>query len=625
MTTVDLSSARTRSSRGRAIVVGSAEPMRELTTALRRALPRVSECTDLYRAIDDVGSSSAREPVALVVIAADCEGFDAAACADAFRRVDPSVQLVLAVSRAQEDAVAGAIAEGFEDSLSVPSDAAEIRAMLESLGLAEPTRRGRDSADHAPAAPHSATETPRVPEVRNVVELAIKDAQARASAAKDAPDTNEPAFEATAPTMPVLGLEPASTPAAHDTLRAPQARGPRAPSTPTAAPHAHAPTSPSTAGSTRDGSMHPGTANAGANPRTAPSAAAPMPSHSQSHSQANSPTQHASNHPTTLSPAPHPPTPAPQGPAARTRLPRSTFTMPPIRRVEEKRAADGPPGDLDLVAAMLEGASVCDAAMRVVHHHLGSSDIRFVPAPRPGEEAAVEHERQGLHQARVETPAGVFGALLSGSIGAATLSTWSAWLAQWLLLEETHRNLHGLAFTDELTGAGNRRAFDRVCADAIVAALAERRSFSLMFFDLDDFKQYNDRHGHEAGDEVLRETVELLQSCIRRGDRVFRIGGDEFVVLFCDASGPRNGGSGVPESVESIATRFQRAVADLRFPNLGLDGPGTLSISAGVAVFPWEGTEATTLLRKADLRALESKRAGKNVITFGPTAPTHGP
>lgn len=581
MTSIDFSSTRTRASRGRAIVVGTGESMRELATALRRAMPRVSECTDLYRAIDDVGSSSAREPVALVVIAADCEGFDAAACADAFRRVDPTVQLVLAVSRSQEDAVAGAIAEGFEDSLSIPPDVTEIRAVLDTLGLSEPARRPRDGAEHA------TNEPPRVPEVRNVVEIAIKDAQARASAADESPI--EPAV------LPAATSAAASTPAHPPTI--PSAGLPSAATTSHTAAHPpHAATQHSAPGASRAHSH--ATPSRGASPAPlSPSAADP-----------------ASMRDGRATPATPP---QPMG-TPRTRAPRSTFTMPPIRRTDARRAADGPPGDLDLVAAMLDGSSVADAAMRVLHHHLGSTDVRFVPTPRPGEEIAVERERQNLQQARVETAAGSFGLLLSATISAATLSTWAVWLAQWLLLDETHRNLHGLAFTDELTGAGNRRAFDRVCADTIAAALAERRSFSLMVFDLDDFKQYNDRHGHELGDEVLRESVELLQSCIRRGDRVFRIGGDEFVVLFCDTTGPRNGGSGVPESVESIATRFQRAVADLRFPSLGLDGPGTLTISAGVAVFPWEGTDAATLLRKADLRALESKRAGKNVITFGP-------
>jgi GGDEF domain-containing protein len=102
---------------------------------------------------------------------------------------------------------------------------------------------------------------------------------------------------------------------------------------------------------------------------------------------------------------------------------------------------------------------------------------------------------------------------------------------------------------------------------------------------------------------------------------VFRIGGDEFVVLFCDASGPRKGGGGAPESVEAIARRFQLAIGELSLTKLGNAGPGTVTVSAGVSVFPWEGHDAESLLNRADQRALVSKRNGQNHITFGPGAP----
>ena len=141
-----------------------------------------------------------------------------------------------------------------------------------------------------------------------------------------------------------------------------------------------------------------------------------------------------------------------------------------------------------------------------------------------------------------------------------------------------------------------------------------------MVFDIDDFKRYNDSYGHEAGDIILRETVALLNSVIRASDRVCRIGGDEFAVIFADVLGPREIGSSHPESVEMIARRFQQQICAMRFPKLGLEAPGTLSISAGLASYPWDGNDPVTLLRLADQRALESKRKGKNHITFGPGA-----
>jgi hypothetical protein len=80
----------------------------------------------------------------------------------------------------------------------------------------------------------------------------------------------------------------------------------------------------------------------------------------------------------------------------------------------------------------------------------------------------------------------------------------------------------------------------------------------------------------------------------------------------------------MPDDVEVIARRFQSEVVGMRFPRLGLDAPGTLSISAGLATYPWDGADAETLLRVADERALESKRRGKNHITFGPGVPFSG-
>ena len=109
-----------------------------------------------------------------------------------------------------------------------------------------------------------------------------------------------------------------------------------------------------------------------------------------------------------------------------------------------------------------------------------------------------------------------------------------------------------------------------------------------------------DRYGHDAGDEVLRQTVDLLRSTIRRGDHVFRIGGDEFVVIFSDPEGPRNERSAPPESVEDIAHRFQAKVCEMKFPQLGVEAEGSLSISAGLATFPWDGHDVQSLLRHAD-------------------------
>ena len=288
----------------------------------------------------------------------------------------------------------------------------------------------------------------------------------------------------------------------------------------------------------------------------------------------------------------------------------------------ESRTANPPTddaelGDIDLVEAVLQGeGELRDTAIRMMRIHLGTDDVHLV---LPQDDWIPD----GRADAPVCREGRVHGTLVSATIGIEDLERWAEWLSRWMDLEWAMSDLAHLAETDELTQAGNRRAFDRVLKETIDSARLERRLVTLMVFDIDNFKTYNDQFGHEAGDEVLRETVQLLESTIRRDDHVFRIGGDEFVVIFGDSEGPRGEGTAPPGSVEQIAHRFQAQVCGLKFPQLGVDAPGTLSISAGLATFPWDGHDAPTLLRHADRLALESKRAGKNLITFGPGASKH--
>ena len=213
------------------------------------------------------------------------------------------------------------------------------------------------------------------------------------------------------------------------------------------------------------------------------------------------------------------------------------------------------------------------------------------------------------------------GYLIANEEDNGALTSWADWLRYWLILQQRHASLRRQAWTDELTGAGNRRSLYQVLGQVIKRARDERRAVTVMCFDIDNFKTYNDRFGHEAGDEVLCETVQLLRSVIRRGDHVFRVGGDEFVVIFApDPSGPRSACSSPPESIEQIASRFQHQIGSLQLPQIGVDAPGTVSISAGMVTYPWDGQTPGDLLRRADQLALESKRSGKNVISFGPAA-----
>lgn len=272
-------------------------------------------------------------------------------------------------------------------------------------------------------------------------------------------------------------------------------------------------------------------------------------------------------------------------------------------------------GDSAMIESLggdLEG--LCRAGVRLIRERSGVNDVVFEPVPDDGSE----------HGDAAPVGAGVkrFGVLRSGTIRNAPerLASHAAWLGAWIALFERHQSLRRAAFTDALTGAWNRRYFDGFLNAAISRARRTRHTVTVLVFDIDGFKQYNDRYGHLAGDEILIEVVRALTSSVRPSDRVCRIGGDEFAVIFDEPDGPRQSGSRPPESVYVLARRVQRQIAERRFPKLGADAPGVLTISGGLAAFPWDGHDAETLLAKADDLACHSKRQGKNAITLGPGA-----
>ncbi|MCC6968940.1 MAG: GGDEF domain-containing protein [Phycisphaerales bacterium] len=292
-------------------------------------------------------------------------------------------------------------------------------------------------------------------------------------------------------------------------------------------------------------------------------------------------------------------------------------------------ATSGTPasGDELLVQSVLQGREVLGPAIEIARARTGDATLVVTSAggssPGIGNGAGLG---AGL-DVSLPTAAGtvevsdgvsVIGVLSGARVDPAMLRATGAWLSGWLKLARQQGELRRAAFTDALTGAWNRRYFERFLSAAIEQSAKARHQLSVLVFDIDDFKRFNERYGHMAADEVLVEVVRLLNSVIRPSDRVCRIGGDEFAVVFYEPGGPRNPGSKHPSSVQEIAARFQAQIRQKRFPKLGLDAPGTLTVSGGMSTFPWDGRSAEELLRHADLLALESKRQGKNAITLGP-------
>lgn len=276
-------------------------------------------------------------------------------------------------------------------------------------------------------------------------------------------------------------------------------------------------------------------------------------------------------------------------------------------------------GESELLAALLAGRDVALVALERLRRESGVPDALLLPAGAGGpvaEGVTVEHKGRPL--GRLVSPGG-------GAAATPALAAHAPLMAAWLALGEQQKELRRAALMDDLTGAYNRRYFDRYLRSAIEQAQRDRLVVTLLVFDIDDFKRFNDDHGHGAGDEILRETVRLLTSVIRPHDRVCRIGGDEFAVVFHEPTGPRDPASKPPSDIAAIARRFQEQVCAQRFPKLGYEAPGVLTISGGLAAFPWDGRTPEELLAKADALALESKRAGKNAITLGPGTRGHRP
>jgi len=269
-------------------------------------------------------------------------------------------------------------------------------------------------------------------------------------------------------------------------------------------------------------------------------------------------------------------------------------------------------GDIDLVASVLaNGRGVRDLGLEMIAKQGGIMDAGMVGRGEavPQGHASCALEQGGKVHSVLHAP---------GQVSEAELKPWADWLGQWLALEDRVQLLWDLAMHDELTGVWNRRYFNYFLRAVLRRATHQRFQVTLLVFDIDDFKQYNDQFGHLAGDEILQEVSRLMRSVVREHDVVSRIGGDEFAVIFWDKAGPREPDSEHPQDVRKAAQRFQQAICNHRFPKLGAEAPGELTVSGGLASFPWDGRTPEELLNQADKMAMRAKGQGKNAITIGP-------
>jgi diguanylate cyclase (GGDEF)-like protein len=158
---------------------------------------------------------------------------------------------------------------------------------------------------------------------------------------------------------------------------------------------------------------------------------------------------------------------------------------------------------------------------------------------------------------------------------------------------------------DGLTGLYNHRHFQEALAQETARAVRYKRVYSLLFADVDHFKQYNDLQGHLAGDKVLRMIAEVLQKSVRTSDLVARYGGEEFVVLLPETA---------KDKARIVAQRILKGIESYPFPGRETQPGGLLTISIGLSSFPEDGEQPAELVRRADAALYEAKRGGGNAF-----------
>ncbi|GAA4033139.1 sensor domain-containing phosphodiesterase [Actimicrobium antarcticum] len=158
---------------------------------------------------------------------------------------------------------------------------------------------------------------------------------------------------------------------------------------------------------------------------------------------------------------------------------------------------------------------------------------------------------------------------------------------------------------DALTHLANRNLLRDRLRQAIIHAQRHKKIVTVGFVDLDNFKLINDRHGHHAGDEVLRTVADRLKACIRAQDTVARYGGDEFAFVLTEQAGEDN-----------VAFLMQRLLRAIALPFMVGQQTMKVSCSIGISLYPRDGLDSDTLLRLADVAMYRAKESGRNTFQF---------
>jgi len=172
------------------------------------------------------------------------------------------------------------------------------------------------------------------------------------------------------------------------------------------------------------------------------------------------------------------------------------------------------------------------------------------------------------------------------------------------------------ALRDPMTGLFNRRFVEDWIDREVDRADHAGKSLGVIMADVDHFKEINDVHGHDAGDQLLQAVADAIRGCVRGGDVPCRYGGEEFLILMPDIDDP--------DTLAARAEQLRASVAGIRLEHRGVPLP-TVTLSAGIALFPQDGKHAAEVLAAADAALYAAKRAGRDRVLSATPHPNPNP
>ena len=256
-----------------------------------------------------------------------------------------------------------------------------------------------------------------------------------------------------------------------------------------------------------------------------------------------------------------------------------------------EEALGHPVADILRIIDGVSRAGVRDAVEIVLHEdktgRVTTNRMNCILVRRDGFEFGIENKVTPIHDR-------------DGSVTGALVAFHDVSAARARSLEMSH-----LAQHDSLTDLPNRLLFKDRVTQAISMAVRQSKQLAVMFVDLDQFKKINDSLGHGVGDKLLQSIAKRLVACVRRADTVGRLGGDEFVILLSQV-----------EHEEDAALSARKILRALAAPHIIDNKSLDMNASIGVSTYPSDGSDAETLMNKADTAMYEAKQQGRNNYQF---------